>query len=696
MSEQTSKFNLKSLLESYNVVIPLIQRDYAQGRTDIRTTEVRKKLLYDINRALSSRDELALDLNFIYGKSSNGRFVPLDGQQRLTTLFLVYLYAFRNSESCDFLRNFSYETRDSSKQFFTSLFEHRKEIFASPVTPSDFIKDASWFADSWILDPTVQGALVTLDAIPEYFPSDFDYEEILSSSGEQKVIFNFLDIDELGSEDELYIKLNSRGRPLTDFENFKARLISRLQSINSELANMFTQNLDTKWTDTVWKIGKDKFDINFLNLFEVALINNMTSLDYSQRDSWTSKINFDEINLEHVQLIIGVLDFLAENKYPEVSSILVKAIESKELKSRVYFHVISKFILHNGPNLDNRYDVWYRIFRNLIDNSEIDYQAPYERALNGINEQIPHMSDLLSHLSEGNRISGFNTEQVSEEIEKAKLIISDGSLKNLIFQAESHPYFSGQIRSCFYFESDDSIECKLEKMSYYWDKISNMFDSSGALEGRLLRTALLALGDYTLNVDSYKTLCQDDPNESSSTPSLKRLFSSRSSLVRRLLDDIDFENSLKDEYNRIILENLSNINRHDWRYAFIENYELMFNKMASNHYRLKSSLSPNDMILITNKNSRAKNTDVHLLALMEELKKIGIYSTYESDRGLWTSNRYIDIYTMGTQIYFRKNFFRIQTEEGVLRELVDSSDSSIPADYKSVAEHLSDLNSKNS
>ena len=322
MSEQT-KFNLKTLLESYNVVIPLIQRDYAQGRLDVRTTDVRKKLLQDINTALTSEDNLPLDLNFIYGKSSNGQFIPLDGQQRLTTLFLVYLYAFRNSESCDFLRNFSYETRDSSKQFFTSLFEFRKDIFETTVLPSEFIKDASWFADSWLLDPTVQGALVTLDEITEQFHDDFDYEEILSKIDGHKVVFNFLDIDELGSEDELYIKLNSRGRPLTDFENFKARFISRLHIINGELASSFTKNLDTKWTDTVWKIDKDKFDINFLNLFEIALINNLDSLDYSERENWTSKVNFESINLEHVDLIVGVLEFLSENKYPDVSSTFI-------------------------------------------------------------------------------------------------------------------------------------------------------------------------------------------------------------------------------------------------------------------------------------------------------------------------------------------------------------------------------------
>ena len=60
-------------------------------------------------------------------------------------------------------------------------------------------------------------------------------------------MFNFLDIDKLGSEDELYIKLNSRGRPLTDFENFKARFIDRIKKLDSHLEREFTQKIDTKW-----------------------------------------------------------------------------------------------------------------------------------------------------------------------------------------------------------------------------------------------------------------------------------------------------------------------------------------------------------------------------------------------------------------------------------------------------------------
>lgn len=86
-----------------------------------------------------------------------------------------------------------------------------EEFFYKSKSPSEIIKDEPWFADSWQLDPTVQGALKTLDDISDSFDYGFDYVSVLSDSSNQKLVFNFLDIDKLGSEDELYIKLNSRG-----------------------------------------------------------------------------------------------------------------------------------------------------------------------------------------------------------------------------------------------------------------------------------------------------------------------------------------------------------------------------------------------------------------------------------------------------------------------------------------------------
>lgn len=663
MQEINVKYNLKSLLENYLVVIPLIQRDYAQGRKDKRTTEVRKKLLQDINSALLDTNVGPLDLNFIYGKSTNGKFIPLDGQQRLTTLFLVYLFAYRNNDECDFLGNFSYKTRDSSKKFFKSLFENRKSFFTETESPSEIITDQPWFADSWQLDPTVQGALKTLDDISASFDYGFDYVSILSDSNNQKLVFNFLDIDKLGSEDELYIKLNSRGRPLTDFENFKARLIDRIKKIDSHLEREFSQNIDIKWTDVIWNIDKNAFDTNFLNLFEIVLINNLDSLDYSKRDNWTLEIDFETIEISHIEIIVSVLDFLSKNKMTDASSILEYSIVNKTLKDRVYFHVISTFIEHQGDTLDTSYKNWYRIFRNLINNSVIDSQDSYERAIKGINEQIEHTSDLLEYIAEGNRINGFSIDQVDEEIEKAKLITADDSYREIIEVAENHRYFDGQIRSCFYFEANDLPSRKIDVISIYWNKISKMFTETKPEEGLLMRAALLALGDYTMTTaNNYKTLYRDNSNESSGfAPSLKSLFSSRNEYVKRLLDEVDITKPLDGEYRRIIQDNISHLTPQEWRYAFISYYETMFSKMDSSQYRMKSPFWLNrseEMLLIPNKSSSARNYDIHLIALEEKLKELGIQSCYEREKGIESTNRILYINEV-YEVRFRGNHFSI-------------------------------------
>ena len=71
--------------------VPIIQRDYAQGRPDAQATAVRTGLLAALREALTHEQPLTLD--FVYGELDPARrFVPLDGQQRLTTLFLLHWY----------------------------------------------------------------------------------------------------------------------------------------------------------------------------------------------------------------------------------------------------------------------------------------------------------------------------------------------------------------------------------------------------------------------------------------------------------------------------------------------------------------------------------------------------------------------------------------------------------------------------
>lgn len=116
MSEKAIE-TLIDLLKEYKVEIPIVQRDYAQGRQDDHTNMVRYNLLKDVKSAILRKTQ-PLDLNFVYGKVEGDKFIPLDGQQRLTTLFLLHLYAFNNDDSkTELLTKFTYETRKSSRTF---------------------------------------------------------------------------------------------------------------------------------------------------------------------------------------------------------------------------------------------------------------------------------------------------------------------------------------------------------------------------------------------------------------------------------------------------------------------------------------------------------------------------------------------------------------------------------------------------
>ena len=83
--------NFLSLVDKYKVTIPKIQRDYAQGRGS--ATVIRNRFLDKIEDAILGTAPIQLHLDFIYGYVVNKQFIPLDGQQRLTTLFLLHWFA---------------------------------------------------------------------------------------------------------------------------------------------------------------------------------------------------------------------------------------------------------------------------------------------------------------------------------------------------------------------------------------------------------------------------------------------------------------------------------------------------------------------------------------------------------------------------------------------------------------------------
>lgn len=314
MSNQPNTF--WELITKHKIEIPIIQRDYAQGRRDKKSQEIRENFISQIKYSLDAEDK-PMHLNFIYGKihgkvnaeklkenkeavnsmlaavktysrnlepdleiechikeelteqneNNLTSFVPLDGQQRLTTLFLLHWYLMPNTnENKEILSKFTYKIRPGSKDFCKALVKNK--INLETLNGSDlksYIMDSSWFFDVWKYDPTVRGMLRMLNQIQDEFGTD-NLDNYWKRLIEEKAIsFEFLDLDTYKLTDRLYIKMNARGVPLTNFENFKAWLIEYIQKKKLNLDKYLNRDgqerswnelLDTDWTDLFW-INKD-------------------------------------------------------------------------------------------------------------------------------------------------------------------------------------------------------------------------------------------------------------------------------------------------------------------------------------------------------------------------------------------------------------------------------------------------------
>ena len=252
------------------IKIPMIQRDYAQGRPD--KARLRKQFLEALFDAIDKDDSKPIVLDFVYGRQVEDEdtdemyFEPIDGQQRLTTLFLLHLYVAKHinetlsSDALRWLKGFSYETRQSSTRFCREL------INMSAVAFDDldaYLKGQSWFSKRYRQDPTVAGMICTLNDISNHYVSKKDNSSRMESIWSRlmkNVTFMLLYLKKLNATDDLYIKMNSRGLQLTDFEKFKAELEGYFKDIEKSQEMDFGVKIDTIWTNLLWDYRDKKCD----------------------------------------------------------------------------------------------------------------------------------------------------------------------------------------------------------------------------------------------------------------------------------------------------------------------------------------------------------------------------------------------------------------------------------------------------
>ncbi len=227
----------------------------------------------------------------------------------------------------ELLSKFTYETRTSSQEFCDKLCA--KDYRDKSVTIAEYIKNSTWFYSEWIHDPTINAMLISLTGVQSHEESQNsrikkDAIEFALCIAENQysteyvhrlewllksVVFMRLKLENMRVSDDLYIKLNARGKALTDFENFKSDLDYYIDKTKNNDLAVIKSSIDSIWTDVIWNSVEDKqnnFDGNinqifylFINRFflnNICIKNDISASDFDYSADNSSKTS-DQISI---------------------------------------------------------------------------------------------------------------------------------------------------------------------------------------------------------------------------------------------------------------------------------------------------------------------------------------------------------------------------------------------------------------
>lgn len=514
MNNTTQQTTFWKFLSEHTIEIPIIQRDYAQGRKD--KISLRKGFLGDLKNALDGKlpnGEKNLKLDFVYGSTENGKLQPLDGQQRLTTLWLLHWYialrAGKLADAAPVLSKFTYETRISSREFCKQLCtpeNFKSSGLTYKIVP--YITNQTWFFSAWKQDPTIQAMLTMLSGTPDKAKDGNDIidgiEEAFTCEGclpnrfckyvfywnkltsdDCPIIFYYLDLLGLKLSDDLYIKMNARGKQLTSFENFKADLIKYINekkesSDNNEEKEKWNSlidpqeglpiKMDTTWMDIFWKNKSEDFKVDdiyfaflnrfFLNYYIVDSSKTAEEIEsdgifnyfYGEKSNdtqiqYTSFSKYKQLDLQVIDALMHVLDNYHSvlESYQNDKGLLKlfpvwvdknlvfipkyanDSITTLTQPQRVVFYAICRYFEKCESNYNEiQFKQWMRVVWNIVENANVNTISTMIGCMRLVKELSEGCLDIYDFLSSStSKIkSEAVKEQVREEIEKAKRILS--------------------------------------------------------------------------------------------------------------------------------------------------------------------------------------------------------------------------------------------------------------------------------
>ena len=292
--------------------------------------------------------------------------------------------------------------------------------------------------------------------------------------------FYSLSLDKFGLTDDLYIKMNSRGKKLTEFEIFKSDLEKAIKRISPDLKDEISIKIDNAWMDIMWTYAQSSNDDSnivkkadegfmqmFKNIFRLELFrrkievktNRQASLDeiITDEDSIKQIISIFD-TMSDIQKTIGIADYW--NKFFYFSDSVLGESDhirlfwlQKQSQKPVFYLAMDRDL--SVPELSYFYALYLvnqqqledetalkclRVIRNLVTANVRANSARYDM-LSGFLNDVKEVINNKGLLDEGNHT--FVSTACDEE--RTKLLSYNNEEYNALLKYENHSLLQGSI-----------------------------------------------------------------------------------------------------------------------------------------------------------------------------------------------------------------------------------------------------------
>ena len=534
-------YSLKEIFSGENdkIIIPDLQRDYCWGNPYSKDSEDSRvdSFLESIFRVFKEPNK-DITMGLIYGYYDQLKPYHLqlcDGQQRLTTLFLIMgvinRYAdYRYRELL--MSNFElheddkephllYGIRESSLYFLSDLTTHY--FLDSKLSFCD-IKSQYWFLNSYNQDPTILSILRALETIENRL-KEFEQIKVLGDFLQTHLKFLFYDVENRQKGEETFVVINTTGEPLSANQNLKPLIILEnpgyIRKAENSDGSIVEHDTAQDWEEMetwFWK-NRRRNDFDTSTEGMLAFLHCVRVLESATEADWYHTIDISDDKFPVSIKMCDIWDWFCAYKrmyeldYSRLSLLNITYPERQSHYSQKDLYSILPTMLYcrrfenaTDKEIQRVYHLFYNIgrHREVTRSSQNEaIRVPAYKACQWVKE-LP-FKDAISFLD----VTSFD---VNEERTKLSFLkeykddeIRRDHIEELFANAESFKIFDGQISTLVNW-SDSSID----KLDYYYGRIKELWVEPDSRNK--LRRALLAFGvnGYPMPTGTANmTLCSD-------------------------------------------------------------------------------------------------------------------------------------------------------------------------------------------